>query len=257
MARWSELYASCCWRRKTTSGSTGSPVAQLVINSAPHSTLGGMSPLQCLFGISPAVLKSAEQLAPMAEAVGAPADLAEWARARQGFRAAAEQAVGEYERRQAAKQPAESQSKVRTGDLYFVRWATRQTKLTAKARGPMQAVGQGESPNTWRMKDLISHKVVLIHEERISVAKVSMEQAVRLAARDHQEFVVERIVGHKLGSRKNRSAILIEWAGFEPDEATWEPLNAANAQLRALDDYLDTLTSVSRKRLEGTIPKRH
>ncbi|KAG9392500.1 Chromo (CHRromatin Organization MOdifier) domain [Carpediemonas membranifera] len=79
-------------------------------------------------------------------------------------------------------------------------------------------------------------------------APVSPEAALKMAALDHDELVVEAILDHDL--RKEPGLIKILWAGFERSEATWEPLDAENRQLVALDSYLLTLPPDERSKLE-------
>ena len=68
-----------------------------------------------------------------------------------------------------------------------------------------------------------------------------MPELVKLAATDHNEYVVERIVSHKPQGPRKRLALSkymfeVQWQDFE--EKTWEPYSSLK-DLKPMDDYSD------------------
>ncbi|KAG9395473.1 Chromo (CHRromatin Organization MOdifier) domain [Carpediemonas membranifera] len=220
-------------------------MAQFLVNSAPHRTLGGISPLEALLGISPRHLKTPRSYTDPERASTA---LASHIEALGRIRALSKHAVEEYNAAKRRGDHFKTTHRWKPHEFAFIIPSRKPQKLSPFLRGPLKVLGRGEDPNVYRLKDLITKKVVHIHGERMIAAPVSPEAALKMAALDHDELVVEAILDHDL--RKEPGLIKILWAGFERSEATWEPLDAENRQLVALDSYLLTLPPDERSKLE-------
>ncbi|KAG9391929.1 Chromo (CHRromatin Organization MOdifier) domain [Carpediemonas membranifera] len=193
-------------------------------------------------GISPQGLKR------MARAYDRVTSLTAFAEALTRTRRLCKSAIDEYDAVHRRRQPAPQAACWKRGDLCFVIPPRKPKKLAPFLRGPLKLTGPGESPNTYLLKDLVSGSVTLIHQERMIAAKgIDDQTALAMAATDHDEYEVEAIVDHDLSSKPPQ--ILIRWKGFEPSEDSWEPLNAANRQLRVIDEYLASLPAEERRKL--------
>jgi hypothetical protein len=124
------------------------------------------------------------------------------------------------------------------GDLVLVSYPDRPpNKLSSKWRGPVSIVDI--SGNTYSLQDL---RTLAIFRADISRLKLFHQDArfdnLDLAARDEDELVVEKIVDHTGSPRmKSQMQFRVRWAGFEPDEDTWEPYSHVR-ELSALDAYV-------------------
>ncbi|KAG9392072.1 DDE superfamily endonuclease [Carpediemonas membranifera] len=207
--------------------------------------------LQTLCGVTNG--PTAAHLEGLAERAGAPDVLHSWIAERDHWREKARAAAAKYERRQVilADQHLRKSTEVVEGALVFLLPPKRPAKLQPRLRGPLRIARRAEHPNTWMLRDLVTEKELLVHEDRlVDSPKMSDGEATRLAARDHDEYVVEAIMDHRMNRKTKKMELLIRWAGFEEDEDSWEPLNRDNAKLEAIDDYLLSLAAEERKEMD-------
>jgi len=55
-------------------------------------------------------------------------------------------------------------------------------------------------------------------------------------AHGQTQYEVERVVDHR-GSRRGETSYLVQWAGYPPEEATWEPAASLQGAAEAVQDY--------------------
>ncbi|GKT31821.1 hypothetical protein ADUPG1_002111, partial [Aduncisulcus paluster] len=63
-----------------------------------------------------------------------------------------------------------------------------------------------------------------------------------MAAAAEGEYFIEALVDHR-GDSKRELEFLVQWAGYQPEENTWEPLSELKDTI-ALDKYLEEHTEL-------------
>jgi len=126
------------------------------------------------------------------------------------------------------------------------------TKQHTYKRGPLKVIEV--SGNDYSLRDCITQKVEHVHVSRVypfeyDPLKVDPE---KIALRDRNEFVVERIMDHDdNGSMyKSKWDFLVRWQGYPPDEDRWLPW-------RELRDNVHLHTYLHTNGLKRFIPREH
>jgi hypothetical protein len=123
------------------------------------------------------------------------------------------------------------------------------TKLHSAWRGPM--IVTASKGNAYSVQDLVTLKIMEVDVTRLKAFKYEaggmedIQQAAKnLAAKDRQEFVVEKIIEHyhpgpnaKKKYALSKYEFFVRWAGYGPDEDSWIPWSEVK-DLQALDAYL-------------------
>ncbi|KAG9394279.1 Chromo (CHRromatin Organization MOdifier) domain [Carpediemonas membranifera] len=129
-----------------------------------------------------------------------------------------------------------------TIELVLVRYPTKSpSKILAPIRGPVRMLGEGKSPNSYRLQDLVTKAELLVHADRLVPFKrahnTSLKDLETLVGFEQNEQPVDSIVGHR--ERNGKLEMLIHWQGLEDSEDSFIPYNAYYDQLAALDSYLE------------------
>jgi hypothetical protein len=116
------------------------------------------------------------------------------------------------------------------------------TKLHSLYRGPL-IVLESIRNEGFLCQDIITQTQLEISKDRIKLFRVPegypANAITTLAAHDHDEFWVDKILDHR-GDPKKKSSLefLVSWKGYDSSENTWEPWKNVR-KLTALDEYLE------------------
>ena len=123
-----------------------------------------------------------------------------------------------------------------------LRRGPKEGKLKPTLRGPLRVVGNAGS--AYKLLNLITGKQHVSHISRIRefVYDKLRTNPRDVALRDDNEFVVEKILDHKLirggrKTRKNDMTFLVKWEGYDAKDNTWEPWKGVRL-VDKLHDYL-------------------
>ena len=109
-------------------------------------------------------------------------------------------------------------------------------KLSSKYRGPFRVV-KVDRPDLITVINIVSGKEITVHVDRlvpfVGGDNHSLEYLTHVAATDETEFVIERILDHRMlkkSSKKKKVShkdyqFLVSWLGYDDTENTWEPYN--------------------------------
>jgi hypothetical protein len=117
------------------------------------------------------------------------------------------------------------------------------TKLTPVYRGPMLVLEKIRDEG-YLCQDIITQSQLQVSNDRIKRFKLPPEynkdNLVALAAADHDEFIVEKILDMRGDPKRKKSLeFLVKWHGYDDDENTWEPWSHVR-HLKAMDEFLHT-----------------
>ena len=131
---------------------------------------------------------------------------------------------------------------INVGDYVLVSYPDRPpTKLTPLYRGPMIVIDKIRDDG-FLCQDIVTQTQLQVSKDRIKLftlpATYDETDLKELAAADHEEFIVERILDMKGNPRKKKTLqFLVEWKGYDDSENTWEPWSNVR-NLEALDEYI-------------------
>jgi hypothetical protein len=123
------------------------------------------------------------------------------------------------------------------GDFVAISYPERPPhKLAPRWRGPM--IVTAVHNNIYDCIDIISQNILKIDFDRLKLYRVERCEPLWVAAVDKEEYVVDSIVDHT-GDPRRKSTLFfrVHWAGYEPEEDSWLPLNRVK-DLAALTIYL-------------------
>jgi hypothetical protein len=117
------------------------------------------------------------------------------------------------------------------------------TKLSPMYRGPM-IVLETIRNDGYLCQDIITQTQLQISKDRVRLFKLpprfNVDSMQTLAAADHGEFAVERILDMRGDPKKKKSLeFLVKWKGYDVDENSWEPWSHVR-NLQALDDFFQS-----------------
>jgi hypothetical protein len=101
-------------------------------------------------------------------------------------------------------------------------------KYSSWWRGPYVITAKlvRDEKTSYAIKNLISAKEYMVDVTHIKPYYYDPQRStppINIAAKDIDEYVVDHIVTHDFGDPKNK-VWRVRWAGYDPDEDTWEPL---------------------------------
>ncbi len=214
---------------------------QYIIN-ASRSSISGLSPMQIVFGRNflveePSLLLDAATEKDHSESANAIRDLVRYNVAI----SRAAQDTAEKSKRSEIPAPHNN----RTPRWVLVRYPERApSKLISPYRGPMRVHETIQSgghtvafivSDAWSSDNPRHLKVDASRVRYFAQGNLSDEQVVALASTDVHEYGVDRITDKRSGP--NGTEYLVEWTGYEPEEATWEPADALQ-DVQALSEFL-------------------
>lgn len=101
------------------------------------------------------------------------------------------------------------------------------SKLHTRWQGPFKVVGiQGDQ---YSLLDLVTTRVSNHHKKDLAPfhLDVDLNDPVAIAARDHDEYIIQSIVEHQgdLNKKKSDLQFRVRWAGLDESRDTWESWN--------------------------------
>ncbi|GKT25389.1 hypothetical protein ADUPG1_013021 [Aduncisulcus paluster] len=113
----------------------------------------------------------------------------------------------------------------------------RKSKLAPRLRGPY-LVKENLANHIVSIKSLTSTEVLNVHVRRLVLVRGhhALEDLRKMAASSEGEYFIEALVDHR-GDSKKTLEFLVQWAGYQPEENTWEPLSELKDTV-ALGEYL-------------------
>lgn len=143
------------------------------------------------------------------------------------------------ERKLKASEKREEVKRLEPGSFVWLEYPGKPpSKYNSHWRGPLQVLEDRDSVVV--VLDCVSNHNLTVAKSRLRKVLGIMDRnrAREIAARDTDEFEVDRIVSHR-GDPKKKSTLrfVVQWKGYEPDEATEEPYQNVR-ELEALDVYL-------------------
>jgi Chromo (CHRromatin Organisation MOdifier) domain len=134
--------------------------------------------------------------------------------------------------------------------LVHYRTGASPTRLHTFWRGPMQVVYGKDSQ--YLLKDLISHQEKEYHVSDMKpfIFDPSTTNPIDIARRDHLEFFVDKVFGHRGDAKSKRDLEFhIKWLGYDESHDSWEPYSALR-DTSQLHEYLRL------HKLEKLIPRK-
>jgi transposase InsO family protein len=206
------------------------PLVQRIVNATPHA-LTNICPAQVVYGNRISIDRGLLQ--PFASSTVEVNS--EYVKTLSDIQSTLLTRIQDAQSKYIADRVTESDKHFAPGSLVLIPFPTRPNKLAAKWQGPFEVVSQ-DSTHTYTLRHLTSQKMIRTHVSDITPYVDSLRAAVDTAARDSDEWEVERIVSHS-GSSKRTLRFKIRWTGY--DSSFDSDLTLRQVQeLRALDDYL-------------------
>jgi hypothetical protein len=134
--------------------------------------------------------------------------------------------------------------------LVHYRTGAPPTRLHTFWRGPMQVVSGKDS--RYLLKDLISHKEKEYHVSDMKpfIFDPSKTNPIDIARRDHLEFFVDKVFGHRGDVKSKRDLEFhVKWLDYDESHDSWEPYSALR-DTSQLHEYLRL------HKLEKLIPRK-
>ncbi|GKT37826.1 hypothetical protein ADUPG1_003764, partial [Aduncisulcus paluster] len=129
-------------------------------------------------------------------------------------------------------------SPVEEGSAVWLLPTKKNSKISPRLRGPFIVVSNLAN-NMISIRSLIEEATVMnVHIRRVIVVKGehTHEELRNMAAASEGEYFIEALVDHRGDSKKDLE-FLVQWAGYQPEENTWEPLSELKDTI-ALDKYI-------------------
>ncbi len=127
-------------------------------------------------------------------------------------------------------------------------------KLQMPKAGPYIVVGV--SGDKYSIQDLLTHKTTDTHVSNLCEFRYDSSsglEPIEVAARNADEFFIDRIYGHRDTTTKRLNMeFLVSWKGYSQKDDTWEPYKAV-CKIQAFVHYCyaNKLTSLVSKTLRG------
>ena len=210
------------------------PLVQAALNLNPSPTLGGLSPTKVFTGLSVdnpiSVLfdRSSDLLSVPASPTlvsQATADLQ--VSMQEIHRSVVRHKDNIRERQRQRLNRNRRLPKYNVGDFVLVHISKPRDKLSARYNGPWRVTGT-VSDHVYVVEHLLSSKTLSVHVERLLFFSVKDYKQLTML-KDHimfhkdASYEVEKLL--KVRERDGVQEVLVQWLGFEPHEATWEPLH--------------------------------
>ena len=206
------------------------PLVQRIVNATPHA-LTNICPAQVVYGNRISIDRGLLQ--PFSST---PVEInSEYVKTLSDIQSSLLKRIQDAQSNYIADRVTESDKNFTAGSLVLIPFPTRPNKLAAKWQGPFEVVSK-DSSHTYTLRHLTSQKVIRSHVSEITPYVDSLHVAVDTAARDTQEWEVEKIISHT-GSSKRSLRFKIRWSGYDPSFDSDLTLRQVQ-DLRALDDYL-------------------
>jgi Chromo (CHRromatin Organisation MOdifier) domain len=148
------------------------------------------------------------------------------------------------------EQPKHSEYEPHSNVLVHYRTGAPPTRLHTFWKGPMQVVSGKDS--RYLLKDLISHKEKEYHVSDMKpfIFDPSTTNPIDIARRDHLEFYVDKVFGHRGDVKAKRDLEFhVKWLDYDESQDSWEPYSALR-DTSHLHEYLRL------HKLEKFIPRK-
>ncbi len=111
------------------------------------------------------------------------------------------------------------------------------SKLAPSFLGPFQVTSALDN-KVYELTSLVEGHTLNAHISRLRLYHGDIEHARELAAADHQEYIVEKIVEHHT-SDAGRLEFRIRWLGYGSEDDTWQPYDGDLAGNVSVEQYID------------------
>jgi len=112
------------------------------------------------------------------------------------------------------------------------------TKLHTQWRGPLRVVKNVGAQYT--LYNMVTNKTEEVHVKRLKAFDYDpeMDNPLKLAAADYDEFIIERVLEHT-GDPKRKSSLdfLVKWLGYDDSHNLWIPWKEARLNAK-VHEYL-------------------
>jgi hypothetical protein len=138
------------------------------------------------------------------------------------------------------------QNMYQPGDfVLFQRWMPSElkpTKMTAPFTGPFEVLNQVKNNVTCR--HLATGKVEIFYVERLRIFHGSREVARETSLRDHDQYVIDKIVSHRgdIDKRKHLQFLTL----YTDNTYVWNPMNADLSETVPFENYCESIPSLRR-----------
>ena len=223
-------------QRVSETWSVALPMIQRVLNATPNRTIG-TTPIRVMFGgaVSPdrGLFKPQSESSRVETLEDYIAELAETQLAIvDASREHQKRVIDEY----LSKSP-EQPTEIQDGDYVLVSYPAKPpSKLHPRWKGPMLVVEH--SLSTYHCQDVNTLKIHQLHISRLK--RYNMDQTpdpLAVASVDDAEYVVEQVIDHRPGPRRQDWTFRVRWRGYGPSEDSWLPY-AEVQEVQALRAYL-------------------
>jgi hypothetical protein len=203
------------------------PLVQRIMNASVHSALQ-LSPAQIIFGNAITLDRGIfrEQKARQVDEKQIP--LSEWAENMQKrqkliltLAKAAQQATDDFHIVQASAK----QTEYPINSYVLAKYRERPpTKFHSNWRGPLRVISYSKS--NYVLQDLVTNEEISFHITQLKPFKYDEMETdpAEIARAEQEEFVVEAVLNHTKGNRRNQYEFQIKWLGFDdPKDIDWQP----------------------------------